>query len=246
MFESEFVRFEWLIDTLLLRIEQIEIDSFPDPNNIEVMLVATGLFERALSYSSAIRTLIKNNQTADSQPLQRAIYELWVEHTYLLTVGDPLINAVKAQINATMEALEFAEARLESFSSDSLDGIRRNIAFWSEEYPDIVKAIHTQRQKKRRFHWSGVSRSQMERTVMPAPDVYQMLSWEAHAVLSPIRDVEFINEGSIYTLWFEPQNTPTVDSEFVSWIVGGILYNMWNSYAEFFGLPIIELHVEKN
>jgi len=72
-----------------------------------------------------------------------------------------------------------------------------------------------------------------------------MLSLEAHAVLSPIRDVEFINKGSIYTLWFEPQNTPTVDPEFVSWVVGGILYNMWNRYAEFFGLPIIELLAEK-
>jgi len=154
------------------------------------------------------------------------------------------LTSVKAQINATIEVLEFAEARLESFSSDGLDGIRRNIAFWSEEYPDIVKEIRTQR-KKRRFHWSGVSRSQMERTVMPAPDVYQMLSLEAHAVLSPIRDVEFINKGSIYTLWFEPQNTPTVDPEFVSWVVGGILYNMWNRYAEFFGLPIIELLAEK-
>ena len=92
MFESEVDRFEWLIDTLLLRTEQIEVVTLPDPNNIEVMLVATGLVERALSYSSAIRTLINNNQTAETQPLQRAIYELWVENTYLLTVGDPLIN----------------------------------------------------------------------------------------------------------------------------------------------------------
>jgi hypothetical protein len=80
---------------------------------------------------------------------------------------------------------------------------------------------------------------------MPAPDVYKMLSWEAHAVLSSIRDVEFINEGSTYTLWFEPQNTPTVDPEFVSWLVAGFLYNMWNGYAEFFSLPIIELRVDQ-
>lgn len=242
MFKTEIERFEWLLGTLLLRTKNIEVVSLPDPNNIEVMLVATGLVERALSYSSAIRTLINNDQTAETQPLQRAIYELWVEHKYLLTVGEPSINAIKAQINATFEALEFAEARKESFSSDVLDRIRRNITFWSEEYANILKEVRTQRQK-RRFHWSGVSRSQMERKVMPAPDVYQMLSWEAHAVLSSIRDVEFIKKDSTYTLWFEPQNTPTIDSEMVSWFIGGILYYMWNSHAEFFGLPTIDLPV---
>lgn len=242
MFESEVDRFEWLIDILLRKTRQIEIVRFPDPNNVEVMLVTTGLIERALSFSSAIRTLINNDQTSDSQPLQRAIYELWIEHAYLLTVGEPSVNAVKAQINATFEALEFAETRKENFPSDGLDGIRHNIAFWSKEHPEIVKEVRTQRQK-RRFHWSGVSRSQMERAVMPAPDVYQMLSWEAHAVLSSIRDVEFIKEGSTYNLWFEPQITPTVDPEFVSYMVGGILYNMWNRQAEFFGLQIVELPV---
>ncbi|MFZ5450884.1 MAG: DUF5677 domain-containing protein [Thermodesulfobacteriota bacterium] len=242
MFENEIDRFEWLIDTLLLKAKQVDVSRLTDPNNIEVMLVATGLVERALSYSSAIRTLIINNQTADSQPLQRAIYELWIEHKYLLSVGEPLINAIKAQINANFEAIEFAEARPESFSSDRLDGIKRNIDFWSIEHPNIIKEIRDQR-KKRRFHWSGVSRSQMERAVMPAPEVYQMLSWEAHAVLSPIRDVEFFKGDSEYRLWFEPRNTPTVNPEWVSYFAGGILYYMWNSYAEFFGLPSIELPV---
>jgi hypothetical protein len=207
------------------------------------MLVATGLVERAVSYSSAVLKLINNDLTNGTAPLQRAIYELWVEHIYLLTVGEPWINAVKAQINATFEALEFAEARQENFPSDDLDKIRRNIASWSEEYPDIVKEVCAQRQK-RRFHWSGVSRSQLERRVMPAPDIYQMLSWEAHAVLSSIRDVEFTRKGSAYTLRFEPQNTITVDPETVSYIVGGILFHMWNRHAEFFGLPIIELPAE--
>lgn len=243
MFKSEVDRFEWLIDTLLLRTKDIEIVKLPDPNNIEVMLVITGIIERALSYSSAIRTLMNNDQTSDTQPLHRAIYELWIEHKYLLTVGEPSINAIKAQINATFEMLEFAEARPESFGLNGLDGIKRNIAFWANKYPEILNKIRNQRQK-RRFHWSGVSRSQMERIVMPAPEVYQMLSLEAHSVLSPIRDVEFIKKGSTYTLWFEPQNTPLVDPEFVSYSVGGILYNMWNEYAEFFGLQIIEIPIE--
>ncbi len=246
MFESEVDRFEWLVENLLIRTKEIEIVSLPDPNNIEVMLVTMGLIERALSYSSAILTLINNDQTSDTQPLQRAIYELWIEHTYLLTVGDPLINSVKVQVNATFEALEFAEARQETFPSNHLDEIRRNIAFWSEKYPEIVKEIRIQRQKPpRRFHWSGVIRSKMERAVMPAPEVYQMLSREGHAVLSSIRDVEFIKKDSTYTLWFEPQNTPTIEPEFVSYMVGGILYNMWNKDADFFGLSIIELPVEQ-
>lgn len=243
MFDSELDRFEWLVNTLLSKTEQIEIAKLAGPNHLEVMLVATGLIERALSYSAAVLTLVKTSRTSGTAPLQRAIYELWIEHTYLLTVGEPWINGVKAHINATLETLEFAEGLAGKVPPDDVNKVKRNITSWEQEYPAIVKEVRAQRQR-RRFHWSGLSRLQMERIVMPAPDVYKMLSWEAHAVLSPIRDVEFINEGSSYTLRFEPKDTITVDQEAVSWHVGGILYYMWDKYADFFGMPSIEIPVE--
>jgi len=59
---------------------------------------------------------------------------------------------------------DFFEQRKFDFDDDAIAGIQRTISSYEVSHPEITTAIREQR-RRRRYHWSGMSRSRMEREV---------------------------------------------------------------------------------
>lgn len=240
-FESEQHRFAWLVQ----HITEIS-SSLKGPQKsveeLESLVVLTSFIRLGLSYAKAIVTLLQEEQAEATPPLHRSLYELWVELSFLLRSGNPEQNAAKFSINTILELEDFVEQRKSGFDDDAITGIQRTISSYEASHPEIMDAIREQR-KRKRFHWSGMSRSRMEREVAGHnTSLYKLMSWEAHVVLSPMRDLEIVmEEESSATLRFEPRNTPMVDAEFIAYSAGGILFFMWNEYAKHFELPQVQL-----
>ena len=243
-FESEQHRFDWLVEHLTelssgLKASQKSVD------NLEALVVATSFVRLGLSYAKGINTLLRLEQAEATPPLHRALYELWVELSFLLRAGEVEENAAKFSINATLELEDFIEERKRYFTEEAIVGIRRTIASHEMSHPEVVALIREQRQR-RRYHWSGMSRSRMERQVAGYDtQIYKVMSWEAHVVLSPIRDLEIlVKDESSATLSFRPQDTPMVNPEFVAHLAGGTLFFMWNEYAKHFDFPQVKIEDE--
>ena len=234
-FESEQYRFAWLVQHIT-EISSSLKGSQKSVEELESLVVVTSFIRLGLSYAKAIDTLLQEDQAEATPPLHRSLYELWVELRFLLRSGNPEQNAAKFSINTILELEDFIEQRKSDFDDDSIAGIQRTISSYEASHPEIMDAIREQR-RRRRFHWSGMSRSRMEREVAGHDTpLYKVMSWESHVVLSPIRDLEIVmKEGNSATLKFEPRNTPMVDAEFIAYSAGEILFFMWNEYAKHFG-----------
>jgi hypothetical protein len=240
-FESEQHRFAWLVQHIT-EISSSLKGSQKSVEELESLVVVTSFIRLGLSYAKAIVTLLQEEQAEATPPLHRSLYELWVELSFLLRSDNPEQNAARFSINTILELEDFIEQRRSDFSDDAIAGIQRTISSYEASHPEIMDAIREQR-RRRRFHWSGMSRSRMEREVAGNDtSLYKVMSWEAHVVLSPMRDLEIVmEEGNSATLKFEPRNTPMVDAEFIAYSAGGILFFMWNEYAKHFELPQIQL-----
>lgn len=240
-FESEQHRFVWLVQHIT-EISSSLKGSQKSVEDLESFVIVTSFIRLGLSYAKAIVTLLQEAQAEATPPLHRSLYELWVELRFLLRSGNPEQNAARFSINTMLELEDFIEQRKPDFDDDAIAEIQSTISSYEASHPEITEAIREQR-RRRRFHWSGMSRSRMEREVAGHDtSLYKVMSWEAHVVLSPMRDVEIVMEaGNSATLTFEPRNTPMVDAEFIAYSAGGILFLMWNEYAKHFELPQIQL-----
>jgi hypothetical protein len=94
--------------------------------------------------------------------------------------------------------------------------------------------------KQRKFHWSGKTRTQLDREVFTSGGVYKVLSWEAHAVMGPIRDlhIEMTTDGARFNFGRKPDD-PLVDAEHIAYATGGMLFFMYADYAHAWGLPTV-------
>lgn len=240
-FESDQHRFAWLVKHITeisssLKCSQKYVEK------PESLVVVTSFMRVGLSYAKGIVALLQEEQAEATPPLHRSLYEVWVELKFLLRSGDPEENAARFSINTVLEMEDFIEQRKSDVSDSAIAGLQRTISSYEASHPEIMDAIREQR-RRRRFHWSGMSRSRMEREVAGHDtSLYKVMSWEAHVVLSPMRDLEIVTEeGNSATLKFKPRNTPMVDPEFIAYSAGGILFFMWNEYAKHFELPLVQL-----
>ena len=105
------------------------------------------------------------------------------------------------------------------------------------EFPELFEAVEKQR-GRRQFHWSGQSRTALSRKFFGTGKVYQALSWEPHSVMTGIRDFTVRKGGG---LKFAPHADQQAAAEAVAHRTGGMLYNIWNEYAETFTLRQVKL-----
>lgn len=241
-FQTEQERLFWLIQEVEKQTEQLNINIQSD-DEAELLLVCSTFIRLALAYAKGVHLLIEQQLITAAAPIERSIYEMWVEHRYLLSVGLKTENARKIMINATMELRDFIQKNNDQFSAEQKKDFNKSLISYKTEYPDLYMIIERQR-KQRFYHWSGISRSRMEQVVsVPGTaNIYQYLSWEAHAVMSPIRDIHLNTnkEGTVKSLEFKMLADAEEESERIAWTVGGILFYMWNDYAEQFGLNLID------
>lgn len=242
-FESEAARLDGLLWEITKRLDQSLQISLKKKEEAEPLIVCTSLLRLVLSYAQAVNVLLHEKMWEAVVPLERAIYEMWVEFRYIVRIGDRTENSRRLMVNATMEFSEFAIANRRSFPG-GVQGCIDSLRSYKSDYPEIYKTIRQQR-GKRRFHWSGLSRSALVKELAPDDVFYQGLSWEVHAVLSPIRDINISSEEEDSTrLDFRPLHDMDEQIEMQAFSVGGMVSNFWNEYATVFGLEQIDIGAE--
>jgi hypothetical protein len=233
MLDDPVQRLDWLLGEVDQRAQNLRINSASE-SNAEVLLVSTSMLDSALQLTKAIFVLIANDLHLASGPTERALWELSNSFRYLLR-GDARRNSLKVLINASLEVSDFWAKRPEKLDADAAARMSRSIESYSAKFPDIYAEVEAQR-KRRKYHWSGLSHSAIEREIAPGSAVYQGLSWEAHAVLAPIRDVAWKLEGERASMSFGRSDDVMANAGRVAWTAGGILFQLWNEYAKWWNL----------
>ncbi len=226
MFKSEVHRLDWLIRQVEGHMRNRSIDP-PSPELLDVFVVAGSWLDAGLNQAKAILLLLTQDLSAAVGPLQRALWELWIEWRYFLKHGDRALNAAKVMLNARLEALEFLEARPGKLDPATAKRLRREIGEFELQHPHASARIREQR-RTRKYHWSGISRSEMERALAHDSTIYRVLSWDAHAVMGPIRDVRIDKKDES-------------DINRHAWTCGGVLFYMYSDFAQMWGLPRVVL-----
>jgi hypothetical protein len=233
-FDSEIQRLDWLIRQIEERASR-GVQPQVSPELLMVFTVTGTWLNRALAQAKAILLLTTQGLAEAVGPPQRALWELWIDWRYLLNRGDRPLNAANATLSAMLEGLDVFETHLGTCHPTTLARLKRHVQQFEAEYPAASAEVRAQREK-RRYHWSGVSRSEMERTVSGAAVVYKLLSWEAHGAVSPIRDVSFELNDDLARFRFGRQQSES-DLDRLSWMVGGVLFYIYNDFAQLWGLP---------
>lgn len=236
-FESEFDRLTWLIASLKALAEDAN-PSRIDETTIEAFVVCSAWVRQALSYGEAIEALGRSDLSEAVGPILRALYETWAELVYFLRHGDRQHNAHRVTIASILELQSWLEKSGRVLTDNTREGIQRQLDVARHDYPDVLAEVVRDR-NKRRFHWSGLSRTELMRRAFDddAPKVYAALSWEVHGVMSAIRDYRVDrNAGKIL---FSHYLKPDTSREQAAFHAGGMLFFAWNEYAREFGLPIV-------
>jgi hypothetical protein len=238
IFDSETQRLDWLIQHIE---EQVRGCDGPQvaPDLIEVFVVTSAWLNAALTQAKAILLLITKGLPEAVGPAQRALYELWIDWRFLLRHGDRAFNAAKVRMNAMLEALDSFEKRPDTLEPSELAESKLRLQEFEARYPHASVEVRAQR-RKRRYHWSGMSRSEMERTLGDSAFVYQYLSWEAHGVMGTIRDVAFEANERVAHFRFGRQESESGVNR-CAWLNGGVLYYIYNDFAHLWGLPPVVL-----
>jgi len=239
-FETDLERFEWLLIELR-RLSGGKLEVNPQSaEEVELYIAAFGLFRIALDYASGIHKLITSDGVVATGPIQRALHETWIELKYMLEVGDPVRNALKLKISTLFELNDFANENSAKMKQSSVSMMQAQLDDYEKRHPLEYEQVALQR-SQRKYHWSGISISRMEKTVFQHP-TYKYLSWEAHATLASVRDVKLTKTGDTYLLQhsaaeYWPFNNP----DHVAYSVSGTLFYIWCLLAQRFNLPTIEV-----
>lgn len=114
-------------------------------------------------YTGGVCTLLEQDLVEAAAPIARSLRELWVDFRYLLRQGDRVENALKVEIAATIELADFiAKTPGMEPHEDASAGVERARARLEREYPALYAEVVAQRSGRRRqYHWSGKSRTQL-------------------------------------------------------------------------------------
>jgi len=238
VFDSEIQRLDWLIKQIEGRVKGADDPQVP-PEFLVVFTVTGAWLNRALTEAKAILLLTTQGLAEAVGPLQRALWELWIDWRYLLNRGDRPLNAAKATLSAMLEGLDVFEAYLGTCHPTTLARLKQDVEEFEAGHPRASAEVRAQREK-RKYHWSGLSRSGMERSLAGSAVVYKLLSWEAHGVVSPVRDVSFeLNDEVAHSRF--GQEILESDVNRAAWITGGVLFYAYNDFALLWGLPAVVL-----
>jgi hypothetical protein len=222
-------------------IQQIEgcvnggVEPRVPPELLMVFTVTGTWLNRALTQAKAILLLATQGLAEAVGPLVRALWELWTEWQYLLNHGDRALNAAKVTLSATLEGLAVFEAHLGTRRPTTLARLKQAVQEFEAGYPAASAEVRAQREK-RRYHWSGLSRSEMERTVSGTAVVYKLLSWEAHGVPCPVRDVLLELDDQVGRSRFGQQLRES-DVSRSARVARDVLLHIYNEFARLWGLP---------
>jgi hypothetical protein len=243
-FESDQERFNLLLKKIRGFVSKSLTPRIEPQEKAYTLLAATSFIRLMTSYAEGINILLKSEEIEAIAPVRRAIYELWLDLRYLLRSQCPEEFAKKIQINTLFELQAWLDTRDKHELASVIESTKHAIKMFSDEFPGLVKEVEQQR-ATHRFHWSGLSRTAIERKIDPESTLYKVLSWEAHAIMTVPRDhsISQTNDGTT-TLSFGPKITLEREPESIAYSVGEMIYFAWNEFTEYFDLPEIEVSFE--
>jgi hypothetical protein len=236
-------RLDWFIRTLVAHLgETVHNPRTLAPEDAEVFVVATAWMRRALSYSRAVSLLIAHDEIEATPPVERALLEVVAELAYLIRHGDPRENAARVRAAAAFEYYAFAVEQGYDRASAAFREAEELVERRRREHPGMIAEMELARSKGR-FHWSGLSRTRLG-TIALGPTyrtIYGMLSWDAHPVVTALRDFSATETGATFSReWLDDDAKDQLASR-----VGGTMVTIWAWYAETFGLETFPAAVRR-
>ncbi|MDE3180553.1 MAG: hypothetical protein KGM47_12940 [Acidobacteriota bacterium] len=206
---------------------------------VDVFHVAAAWLARCETLAKGCLLLVREELYAPAGVLYRALWELWIEWRFMLRIGDRRVNAAKVLLSAQIEALEVVEGHRDRLGADNLDKLRQDVADFEAVHREASRAVREQRER-RHFSWSGLSYSAMEKALGQGPGVYGLTSWEAHGTVTTIRDVRVEARDRSARLEFG-QTEDALAPEFILFSAGGVLFYVYNDFAEMWGLQPVRI-----
>lgn len=245
-FGTERERLDWLLAEVRGFFKSQGPVRIESEGELEIFLVVGPLVRLAFSYGEGVSALLAAEQAESIAPIERSIYELWGDTKYLLTEDEPARNAIKLRLNAILEMDHARELVTEGEGGNpSWAGIDNYLESAQENHPKLLQEVRDQRNQGK-YHWSG-ARSRvavLQRTLgKEASFVYKKLSWESHAIVTALRDVEYPSGEKSPSVVFASKRDDFQLYEGSAYRVGGMLYNIWGEAANRFNLQKIELPV---
>lgn len=210
--------------------------------NFQAFVVCSAWVRLGLAYARGALAVLADGLPEAAEPLERSLWELWIEMVYLLDHGTPADNAARVQITAAMDLVDFLR-RTKSPSAAAVAGANRQLRRLKADHPTAYSAIAAQRSARpAKWHWSGLSRSALWRKVM-GPDgaeLYGLMSWEVHGAVTALRDVRA--DPKTGQLVFAPRDVPPpeIAVEGAAEHTAQRVIEFWNRYADAFGLPTVD------
>lgn len=207
-------------------------------DDFESFVAISAVVRQGLQFGKAVEILLINLLPDTCGPLVRALDEVLTDVQYALHHGSRIENVRKMRIAATLELDYHRRSRNldETEPSPTVELMRA-------QYPDLVAQVQAKR-RKNQSHWSGLSRTKLVEAVAgdAGKNTYRILSWEAHSVMPPIRDVSLGDDHS--TIEFSHATHPYDHVEQVAYSAGVRLYSLWNEWAAAFRIPELKIREE--
>lgn len=228
--------FECLLEDIAARLRSTPSINLVGSDSIAQLLVTTSWLETATRYGEALRVLLANDQEAATGPLERALWEMWINWKYLLKSANREHAAAKVLLTAKIDAAEFSKTPL-GCSSSSITALEADVDAWAKLFPDAFSDVSAQR-GQRKFNWSGISFAAMERKIAPAPTLYKLLSWDSHATIGTVRDVRIRIAGDGVTVSFgRAEDDALGSSARMAYLATEVLFHMFEDWRELWRLP---------
>lgn len=235
--DPDLARLFWLVDEIEDALQRTHTFRPSSIDQLDTFITCVSLLRLAVAHLKAIGVLLETDLTPRvTGPLYRTIYEIWLDFKHLLTVEERDKNAAKLQINALLELMRYMDKAGNAFPDDTRNCVKSSLDYHCDRRPDAHAEVVEQR-KKRKYHWSGMTRTQLE-SLHGAENVYTYLSWESHATMAGIRDSQIVEDGNSYSIAFDHDDKDDPMS-MNAWAASGYVYYMYAHFADEFGFPSI-------
>ncbi len=231
-------RLRAVLDAVQPKLKGIQVDGM-SPDHSPLLEVSAALVRGAFHHCQSILALADAQSWGGIGTVERAAWEMWNELDYLLRSKDPTSAAVKVQANAVLEIVDLLEK-----TDDAPAGmLERNREFRDRleaRYPGPFAKIRAQRTgKKKKWHWSGLSRTAVVGPDEASSRVYKLLSWESHPDIVSLRDIEVAFEENRARVCFGDEGDLSAAIERSCRSSAELLLRSWNLFAQFWGLDVV-------
>ncbi len=230
--------FECLLEDITERLANCPPVEQVTQENVPLLLVTTSWLETSTRYGEAIRVLLAEDHVGAVGPLERALWEMWINWKFLLNhSSDRDRAAAKVFLIARIEGIDFSKKHEADVRKTTLDSLQTELDGLARLYPEAYSEVVQQRKKKLRT-WSGISYSKMEKQVARQPVVYTLLSWDTHGTIGTFRDVRIRREGEDAIITFARRaDDPMANPARVAYLATEVLYDMFEGWRELWKLP---------